>query len=62
VRTLEAGLRVARESLDDALARATSEASVQVSVVAAAAQVSRQTVYTAARRAHERRHPRLPFD
>lgn len=62
VAAAETQLRVAREELDDAVAQATNEASIPVSAVAETAGVSRQTVYAAARRAHERRRPRLPFD
>ena len=58
----EKELQVARDALDDAIARACNEASIAVSEVAQAADVSRQTAYTAARRAHERRHPQRPFE
>lgn len=62
VARLEAELRAARATADDAIARAINEASIPVSEAAQAADVSRQTAYTAARRAHERRHPRRPFE
>ncbi len=56
-------LASAYAAYEDSVALAVNEASVPVSVLAEALDLkTRQSVYDAARRAHERRFPALPFD
>jgi hypothetical protein len=62
VRNDEARLKAHRQALDDAMASAVNDWSLPVSHVAEAAHVSRQTVYTAAKRHHEFLNPGLPFE
>ncbi len=56
-------LASAYAAYEDSVALAVNEASVPVSRLADALDLkTRQSVYDAARRAHERRFPALPFD
>jgi hypothetical protein len=63
VQALRAQLVTAYANYEDSVALAVNEAGVAVSRLADALDLkTRQSVYDAARRAHERRFPTLPFD